>query len=91
MKNLRSSIHLFHLLVTLAVIDPAAAQAPADSRVNFSPAAGNGFMRVSVLDPGNHTWNLQISNDLTSWYDFQTIKVHNGSFATNLHLSLIHI
>ena len=86
MKNLRSSIHLFHLLVTVALIDPAAAQAPADSRVNFSPAAGNGFMRVSVLDPGNHTWNLQISNDLTSWYDFQTIKVHNGSFATNLHI-----
>ena len=86
MKNLGAHTHVFRLLTTLAVATPAGAQIPADSRVDFSPQAGNGFMRISIADPGNHTWNLEISNDLVSWYEFQTIKVHNGSFGTNLHI-----
>lgn len=86
MKNLGAHTHVFRLLTTLAVAVPAGAQIPADSRVDFSPQAGNGFMRVSIADPGNHTWNLEISNDLVSWYEFQTIKVHNGSFGKKLHI-----
>ena len=86
MKNLGAHTHVFRLVTTLAVATPAGAQVPADSRVDFSPQADNGFMRVSIADPGNHTWNLEISNDLVSWYEFQTIKVHNGSFGTNLHV-----
>ena len=51
------------------------AQLPADSHVDFSPLSENGFMRIAIADPGNHTWNLQVSHDLIFWYEFETITV----------------
>ncbi len=80
------SFPVYILLTVLAGTVTAAAQAPDNSRVDFIPQAGAEFMKVAIADPGNGTWNLQVSNDLQGWYWFQSIKVHNSSYTLNLSL-----
>ena len=86
MKKPVARSHLALLLASLAGAASAEDQIPTDSHINFSPLPENGFMRIAIADPGNHTWNLQVSHDLLFWYEFETIKVHNGRFAKNLHV-----
>ncbi len=56
------------------------AQLPTGTAVQISPPRNTEAAKVELLNPGNHTWILQRSTDLTSWTDLETFKVHNGRF-----------
>ena len=56
------------------------AQLPEGSSLQLSRGSGNVSHFLDFTDPGNHTWILQSSPDLTHWADADTCKVHNGSY-----------
>ncbi len=77
---------LKHLLafILAAFIGKASAQLPASTYVSITPPTGTEAAKVEIQNPGNHTWVLQSSPNLSSWTDVQTFKVHNGSLRRNV-------
>jgi cytochrome c peroxidase len=58
----------------------ALAQLPAGSGLSVVAGTGSSVADVTLTDPGNHTWKLQSSTDLSVWADVATWKIHNGHF-----------
>lgn len=56
------------------------AQLPEGSSLKLSRGSGNVSHYLDFTDPGDHTWILQSSPDLTNWTNADTCKVHNGSY-----------
>lgn len=60
------------------------AQLPDGSAIQLETNAATSTSRVSVTDPGNHVWTLQVSSDLVNWTDLEVLKVHNGRLTRQL-------
>ena len=70
--------------VLVSVIPPLnihAADAVLPPTSSLRVAAGATNVNVSITNAANQVWIIQSSSDLTHWAAFDTIKVHNGSFA----------
>ena len=51
-----------------------------DSNSSLRIEPGPGGLSVMVTNAGNEAWIIQASGDLNVWTNFDSIKVHNGSF-----------
>lgn len=49
-------------------------------RVDIALEAGSAASRLTIHNPGNHTWIVETSSDLSTWTTIDTLKVHNGWF-----------
>lgn len=75
------------LFFTLATASVLCAQLPEGSSINLVSNASARTSRVSITDPGDHVWTLQVSSNLLNWTDVEVLKVHNGSFTRQLSFS----
>ncbi len=73
---------LFAATILAAQIAPA--QLPTGTSSTITPPTGAEAAKVEINNPGNHTWVLQSSPNLSSWTDVQTFKVHNGRLRKNV-------
>lgn len=72
------------LLLLSALVLSAQAQLPDGSGIQLEADAAASTSRVSITDPGNHVWTLQVSSNLVDWSDVEVLKVHNGRLARQL-------
>lgn len=63
------------------------AQLPEGSSFSITPATGATPAKVTCVDPGNHVWKLQSSDNLSNWTDVATWKVHNGNYSGSVYPS----
>jgi cytochrome c peroxidase len=68
------------LVTSMITASAATAQLPIGSAMSIAPGGTANIARVTVIDPGNHIYVLQSSNDFANWSDVQTWKVYNGNF-----------
>ena len=73
---------LFAASILAAQIAPA--QLPTGTSTNITPPTGAEAAKVEINNPGNHTWVLQSSANLSSWTNVETFKVHNGRLRKNV-------
>jgi cytochrome c peroxidase len=67
-----------------ALTQTTLAQLPSGTSSAILPPTGTEAAKVEITNPGNHTWVLQKSPDLTTWTTVETFKVHNGRFRKNV-------
>ena len=62
----------------------AKAQLPQGTEVRMGIPDVAGVAKLELVNPGNHTWTVQGSSNLSEWATIGTIKVHNGRLTRNL-------
>lgn len=62
----------------------ASAQLPEGASFQMQPGSGDVLTHLEFTDPGNHSWILESSTNLTDWTVSDTCKVHNGRFAISV-------
>lgn len=77
MKTKLYLIAAVHIVTSITAL--ASDLSSAASTLTISHQAGESNCVVEVNDPGNHTWIMQRSDDLISWSEVGTLKVHNGT------------
>ncbi len=55
------------------------------SAISISPTENAGFMQIHI-ESDYEDWILQVSEDLETWEDFQTLKVTGGSIDTTVEI-----
>lgn len=84
-KHRTTRAHAAALIAVLTLtLQPAPAQLPAGAKTAILPPTGSEAAKVEITNPGNHTWVLQSSPDLTNWTNATTFKVHNGVLRKNV-------
>ena len=72
------------ILFCLCAVLPAYAELPFGTEVRIGRPDAQGTARLELWNPGNHTWLIQGSNDLSGWSTVETLKVHNGFLSRTL-------
>ncbi len=78
-----TKLHAIYAATVLAA-QIAPAQLPTGTSSTINPPTGTEAAKVEINNPGNHTWVLQSSPNLSAWTDVQTFKVHNGRLRKNV-------
>src|SRR4051812_4650290 len=60
------------------------AQLPTNASMSISLPPGQPNGRITVNDPSNNIWVVQVSSNLATWTDIDVWKVHNGNFHTTI-------
>src|SRR5439155_1713152 len=79
-------LRLARTFLAVIAVGPAIlahAQLPSGSGVGIAAETTANSANVALTDPGDHTWVLQSSSNLSTWTNMETLKVHNGRFQRN--------
>ncbi len=78
MKISASALRVAATILVIFSTSLVQAQLPAGSSIAIAPGTDGNAANVTVNNPGNHSWVMQQTTDLTTWTNVQTFKVHNG-------------
>lgn len=80
-----SAVNVISLIGLLVIPAPwAMAQLPTGVALKMNPGTVDNIGQIEIADPGNHSWKLQSSTNLSIWTDVETWKVHNGRFVKSI-------